>query len=116
MLAGLRAKRGWPRAIALLILVAFSAGLLHVHASGSTDLHAAISSVDQGHDHGDHPGPSVTAHCVFCAVVAGKFYVAADLVTAATRPVRRVTFALDTPQLRSAVLSDLFRPPIALAG
>ncbi len=123
MLSALRAKRGWPRAIALLLLFAFTASLAHVHPlTVSADAVTAATldhSNHDGHDHGhDHDGAPATASgsCGFCAAVAGKFFLPTPtrvdtrlLLTAAapTSPASRLT---------SAPVSDLFRPPIPAMG
>lgn len=118
MLKALRANRGLPRAIALLLLFAFSAGLLHFHGGaaigGETGNVIASHDIHDGHDHGGAPSPSVTAHCAFCAVVAGKYFLPADIGGRVPELSGRVQFVVVVASLDSTLQSDLFRPPIML--
>lgn len=119
MLAALRTNKGWPRAIALVLLLAFSAGVLHMHANAAFASAAVVVSDTQdghGHDHEGAPAPGVTSHCAFCALVAGKFYLSADMLDLRKVEARRIMFLPVTSQLSSLPPSDLFRPPIALLG
>ncbi|MDO9384822.1 MAG: hypothetical protein Q7T86_18400 [Hyphomicrobiaceae bacterium] len=118
MLRALRANKGWPRAIALVLLLAFSAGLLHVHASGASAAPVAIADVHDGHghDHDGAPGPSVTPHCAFCAVVTGKFYVPAEMLAFIDAVGAPITFGAIEARLTSTPPTDLFRPPIPFIG
>jgi hypothetical protein len=118
VLRALRANKGWPRAIALVLLLAFSAGLLHVHASGASAAPVAVSDMDDGHghDHDGAPGPSVTPHCAFCAVVTGKFYVPAEILAFVAAVGAPVTFGATEIRLISTPPTDLFRPPIPFIG
>lgn len=113
----LRAKKGWPRALALVLMFAFSLGLLHVHSSGAVASDVAVASVahdsHDGHQHGDQQAPSMTAHCAFCAVVSGKMYLASDLVTTNAGVGTRVAFWPYKTEPASVAIFDLFRPPIA---
>lgn len=115
MLRALRANKGWPRAIALVLLLAFSAGLLHVHASGASAAPVAVADVHDGHGH-DHDGPSVTPHCAFCAVVTGKFYVPAEILAFVAAVGAPITFGASETRLTSTPPTDLFRPPIPFIG
>lgn len=118
MLRALRANKGWPRAIALVLLLAFSAGLLHVHALGASAASVAVAEVHEGHDH-DHDGvprPSVAPHCAFCAVVAGKFYVPAEMLAFIAAVGAPITFGAYETRLTSTPPTDLFRPPIPFIG
>lgn len=117
MLKALRARTGWRRALALALVFAFTAGLMHVHGSASVVSEAAVAIVSHGdgdgHDHGHGQGPSVTSQCAFCAVVAGKFYLPSQ--EPANASVASAVIAFQTPPVSSvsALPSDLFRPPIA---
>ncbi len=118
MLRALRANKGWPRAIALVLLLAFSAGLLHVHASGARGKSVVVADVHDGHDHDPDgaPGPSVTPHCAFCAVVTGKFYVPAEMLAFIAAVGAPITFGATEARLTSTPPTDLFRPPIPQIG
>jgi hypothetical protein len=120
VLPALRANKGWPRVIALVLLLVFSAGLLHVHATGASAEVAVAVAADahdgHSHDHGGSTAPSVTSHCAFCAVVAGKFYMPAAIPAYRMVDGVRIAFLSSTFRLVSFPSADLFRPPIALAG
>ena len=116
MLRVLRANKGWPRAIALVLLLAFSAGLLHVHASGSLAESVVVADAHNGHGHDHDRGPSVTPHCAFCAVVAGKFYVPAEMLAFIAAVGAPITFGATETRLTSTPPTDLFRPPIPFIG
>jgi uncharacterized membrane protein len=119
VLAGLRANKGWPRAIALVLLLAFSAGILHVHATSAfadTEVVMAETHDRHGHDHDGVPPPGVTSHCAFCAVAAGKFYLSGETPVVSAVEGSAIVFTFATSQLTSIPSADLFRPPIVVAG
>jgi hypothetical protein len=111
----LRGRRGWPRVIALALVFAFSAGLMHVHpTAGSAVEQLALEDSHSGHDH-DNQGSheqSASVHCGFCAVFAGNFFtpVHPGFWAARQRPVENGALAHSA---LAALQTDLFRPPIA---
>jgi hypothetical protein len=119
VLKALRARTGWRRALALALLFAFTAGVLHMHDSGAlaAEITVAATSHDDGHGHDhDDSSPSVTSHCAFCAVVGGKFYLPSyEASGVPTFSVRIAYGAPEAPPVPTS-LTDLFRPPIALLG
>lgn len=120
VLTALRAKTGWARALACAVLFAFALGLTHAHApnaAGSNDASAVMThNSHDGHSHGDEPVDSVTAHCAFCAIVAGKFFLSSDAVSLHHPLESRVTFVVTGKVLEAAVRDGFFRPPIAALG
>jgi len=118
LLKALRAKTGWPRAIALAVLLSFALGLLHVHAPQGGFAEAAVISASahdshDGHSHGGDPVDSVTAHCAFCAIVSGKFFLTSDITPFAKPASGEVLFGYAAAALKAVSPGDLFRPPIS---
>jgi len=123
VLKALRGCRGWPRVVTLVLLLAFSAGLMHVH-SAAPELGAASEVADMvlspgdshdGHDHeggSDRHEQSATAHCTFCAVVAGKFFIPIHSSVIAIRQ-HAVQNGTTDHAVVATLTNDLFRPPIA---
>lgn len=115
MLHVLQAKSGWPRALALVLMLAFSLGLVHSHVfgSGNPGVQVALEQGGghDGHDHDKAPdGPSAAGHCGFCAAVAGKLYLPSNSPHSfGDGP--PVWFSRHTVPLHSACVDDLLRPP-----
>jgi hypothetical protein len=119
VLSALRAKRGWPRVVALVLLFAFTTALAHVHPmTASADVVTASAPEHDDHSGHDHDGmlPNASSSCGYCAAVTGKFFlpplarIDARLVVGATAP------AMPRLRLPSAPVADLFRPPIRALG
>lgn len=121
MLRALRAKAGWPRAVGLVVLLAFALGLAHTHTGPSLDTTDTVAlAIDadhspDGHGHDGPEGPSASESCVFCAVVAGKFFLPPAQSRSLLVRAETVVVVAEFSPLTSLAAADLFRPPIAIA-
>lgn len=117
----LRSHAGFPRAIALAMMFAFAAGLVHVHPVMIGEA-VASEAMQAQHGHGDHhdddgssDGHDVSETCAYCTVLAGKVFMPASFGLPVLMWTGRRFDAVAASPLQSLPPNSRFRPPISIA-